>query len=71
MQRLQSEENADVIGISILSGSHKEIAEQIKEELTHYKAVIIFLLYLVESSLSLILKLSKNWIKEIFTQKDF
>lgn len=34
------EENADVIGVSILSGSHLELAEQIFNELKHYKADI-------------------------------
>jgi len=66
------EENADVIGISILSGSHKEIAEQIKDELTHYKAVdhipVIFGGIIPESDFE---TLKSIGVKEIFTPKDF
>jgi (2R)-ethylmalonyl-CoA mutase len=66
------EENADVIGISILSGSHKEIAEQLKDELIHYKAYdhipIVFGGIIPESDFD---ELRKIGIKEIFTPKDF
>ncbi|HMW03726.1 MAG TPA: protein meaA [Leptospiraceae bacterium] len=66
------EENADVIGISILSGSHKEIAEQIKEELIHYKAFehipVIFGGIIPESDFDALRAIG---IKDIFTPKDF
>lgn len=66
------EENADVIGISILSGSHKEIAEQIKEELIHYKAFehipVIFGGIIPESDFDALRTIG---IKDIFTPKDF
>ncbi len=66
------EENADVIGISILSGSHKEIAEQIKTELIHYKAYeqipVVFGGIIPESDFA---ELHKIGVKDIFTPKDF
>jgi ethylmalonyl-CoA mutase len=65
------EENADVIGISILSGSHVEIAKQIMDELTHYKAKehipVVFGGIIPESDFS---TLKQIGIKEIFTPKD-
>ncbi|MBP7283301.1 MAG: protein meaA, partial [Leptospiraceae bacterium] len=58
--------------ISILSGSHKEIAEQIKEELIHYKAFdhipVIFGGIIPESDFD---TLKSIGVKEIFTPKDF
>lgn len=65
------EENADVIGISILSGSHKEIAQQIKDELKHYKASeipVIFGGIIPDSDFD---ELRRIGIREIFTPKDF
>jgi (2R)-ethylmalonyl-CoA mutase len=66
------EENADVIGISILSGSHIEIAEQMKEELIHYKAFdnipVVFGGIIPESDFE---TLKSVGVREIFTPKDF
>ncbi len=66
------EENADVIGISILSGSHKEIAKQIMDELKHYKAEnkipVVMGGIIPESDFD---SLKKDGVKEIFTPKDF
>ncbi|HNF16080.1 MAG TPA: cobalamin B12-binding domain-containing protein, partial [Leptospiraceae bacterium] len=66
------EENADVIGISILSGSHKEIAEQISSELVHYKAKeqipVVFGGIIPESDFG---SLKSLGVKEIFTPKDY
>jgi len=66
------EENADVIGISILSGSHKEIAENIMSELTHYKAKdhipVVFGGIIPEADFS---GLKNIGIREIFTPKDY
>lgn len=66
------EENADVIGISILSGSHKEIAENIMNELAYYKAKenipVVFGGIIPESDFQ---GLKTIGIKEIFTPKDF
>ncbi|MDX1961210.1 MAG: protein meaA [Leptospiraceae bacterium] len=66
------EENADIIGISILSGSHNEIAAQIQSELIHYKAAasipVIFGGIIPESDFD---SLKKIGVKEIFTPKDF
>jgi ethylmalonyl-CoA mutase len=66
------EENADVIGISILSGSHKEIAEQIKNELVHYKAFehipVVFGGIIPETDFK---ELNQIGVKDIFTPKDF
>ncbi|MCE9500200.1 MAG: protein meaA [Leptospira sp.] len=66
------EENADVIGISILSGSHNEIAKQILDELVHYKASdkipVVMGGIIPESDFE---SLRKTGIKEIFTPKDF
>ncbi|MBE7413400.1 MAG: protein meaA [Leptospiraceae bacterium] len=66
------EENADVIGLSILSGSHKEIAKQIIDELRHYKAEgkipVVMGGIIPESDFD---SLRKDGIKEIFTPKDF
>ncbi len=66
------EENADIIGISILSGSHKEIADGIMKELVHYKAKdhipVVFGGIIPESDFA---GLKSIGIKEIFTPKDF
>lgn len=64
------EENADVIGISILSGSHNEIAEQIFDELKHYKANIPVVIggIIPESDFE---SLKKQGIREVFTPKDY
>jgi (2R)-ethylmalonyl-CoA mutase len=64
------EENADVIGISILSGSHNEIAEQIFDELKHYKANIPVVMggIIPESDFE---SLKKQGIREVFTPKDY
>ncbi|WCL47685.1 protein meaA [Leptospira sp. GIMC2001] len=64
------EENADVIGISILSGSHNEIAAQIFNELTHYKAGIPVIMggIIPESDFA---SLKKQGIREVFTPKDY
>lgn len=66
------EENADIIGISILSGSHKEIADGIMQELVHYKAKdhipVVFGGIIPESDFA---GLKNIGIKEIFTPKDF
>ncbi len=66
------EENANIIGISILSGSHKEIAEQIKQELIHYKALgsipVIFGGIIPESDFE---ELKRIGVSDIFTPKDF
>jgi ethylmalonyl-CoA mutase len=66
------EENANIIGISILSGSHKEIAEQIKQELIHYKAFgsipVIFGGIIPESDFE---ELKRIGVSDIFTPKDF
>jgi (2R)-ethylmalonyl-CoA mutase len=65
------EENADIIGISILSGSHKEIAGQIKDELAHYKAESIPVVFggiIPESDFD---SLKTLGVEEIFTPKDF
>ncbi|MCP5502413.1 MAG: protein meaA [Leptospiraceae bacterium] len=66
------EENADVIGISILSGSHMEIANQIMEELRHYKAEnhipVVFGGIIPEADYE---GLKKVGVKAIFTPKDF
>jgi (2R)-ethylmalonyl-CoA mutase len=65
------EENADVIGISILSGSHKEIADQMFHELDHYKAKdkipVVFGGIIPESDFSY---LEERGVKAIFTPKD-
>lgn len=65
------EENADVIGISILSGSHKEIAKQMFDELVHYKAdgkiPVVFGGIIPESDFD---SLKKTGVKAIFTPKD-
>lgn len=65
------EENADIIGISILSGSHKEIAEHIMSELDHYKAKdhipVVFGGIIPEGDFS---ELRSRGVKEIFTPKD-
>jgi (2R)-ethylmalonyl-CoA mutase len=66
------EESADIIGISILSGSHKEIADGIMKELVHYKAKdhipVVFGGIIPESDFA---GLKSIGIKEIFTPKDF
>jgi ethylmalonyl-CoA mutase len=66
------EENADVIGISILSGSHNEIADHIMRELIHYKAKdqipVVFGGIIPESDFS---GLKALGIREVFTPKDF
>ncbi|TGM06576.1 protein meaA [Leptospira jelokensis] len=64
------EENANVIGLSILSGSHKEIAKQLFDELTHYKANIPVVIggIIPESDFE---ELKKMGIREIFTPKDY
>ncbi|TGN14532.1 protein meaA [Leptospira ilyithenensis] len=64
------EENADVIGISILSGSHKEIVQQLFDELAHYKAKIPVVIggIIPESDFD---ELRAMGIKEIFTPKDY
>jgi (2R)-ethylmalonyl-CoA mutase len=66
------EENADVIGISILSGSHNEIAAHIISELKHYKAEknipVIFGGIIPESDFAHLRELG---VKEIFTPKDY
>ncbi|MCB1190564.1 MAG: protein meaA [Leptospiraceae bacterium] len=65
------EENADIIGISILSGSHKEIAEQIMSELDHYKAKdhipVVFGGIIPEDDFQV---LKSKGVKAIFTPKD-
>jgi len=65
------EENADIIGISILSGSHKEIAEQIFSELEHYEAKesipVVFGGIIPESDFQ---SLKTIGVKEVFTPKD-
>jgi (2R)-ethylmalonyl-CoA mutase len=64
------EENADVIGISILSGSHNEIAEQLFEELRHYKASIPVVMggIIPESDFE---NLKRVGVQEVFTPKDY
>lgn len=64
------EENADVIGLSILSGSHKEITAQIFSELEHYKAKIPVIIggIIPDSDFD---ELKKMGIQEIFTPKDY
>lgn len=64
------EENADVIGVSILSGSHLELAEQIFNELKHYKADIpvVFGGIIPPSDFETLTKLG---VKAIFTPKDY
>jgi len=66
------EENADVIGISILSGSHNEIADHIMKELIHYKAKdhipVVFGGIIPESDFS---GLKSLGVREVFTPKDF
>ncbi|MCC5813462.1 MAG: protein meaA [Leptospira sp.] len=64
------EENADVIGISILSGSHNEIAEQLFDELRHYKADVPVIMggIIPESDFA---GLKKQGVKEVFTPKDY
>jgi len=64
------EENADVIGLSILSGSHNEIATQIFDELKHYKADIPVIMggIIPEGDFA---NLKKQGIREVFTPKDF
>ncbi|MGV3666294.1 MAG: protein meaA [Leptospira bouyouniensis] len=64
------EENANVIGLSILSGSHKEIAKQLFDELAHYKAKIPVVIggIIPESDFE---ELKKMGIREIFTPKDY
>ncbi len=64
------EENANVIGVSILSGSHVELAEQIFAELKHYKADIpvIFGGIIPPPDFE---KLYKIGVKAIFTPKDY
>lgn len=64
------EENADVIGLSILSGSHNEIATQIFSELVHYKANIPVVMggIIPESDFD---GLRKQGIREVFTPKDY
>ncbi|TGK82800.1 protein meaA [Leptospira bourretii] len=64
------EENANVIGLSILSGSHKEIVKQLFDELTHYKAKIPVVIggIIPESDFD---ELKKMGIREIFTPKDY
>ncbi|EQA46258.1 methylmalonyl-CoA mutase [Leptospira broomii serovar Hurstbridge str. 5399] len=64
------EENANVIGVSILSGSHVELARQIFEELKHYKADIpvVFGGIIPHSDFE---ALTKIGVKAIFTPKDY
>ncbi|TGK09049.1 protein meaA [Leptospira fletcheri] len=64
------EENANVIGVSILSGSHIELAEQIFQELKHYKAEIpvVFGGIIPASDFE---TLKKIGVKAIFTPKDY
>jgi (2R)-ethylmalonyl-CoA mutase len=66
------EENADVIGLSILSGSHKEIAEKIFSELDHYNAKdeipVVMGGIIPESDFE---SLKKLGVKDIFTPKDY
>ncbi|PJZ44162.1 protein meaA [Leptospira brenneri] len=64
------EENANVIGLSILSGSHKEIVKQLFDELTHYKAKIPVVIggIIPESDFE---ELKAMGIREIFTPKDY
>ncbi|EQA36068.1 methylmalonyl-CoA mutase [Leptospira inadai serovar Lyme str. 10] len=64
------EENANVIGVSILSGSHVELARQIFEELKHYKADIpvVFGGIIPQSDFE---ALTKIGVKAIFTPKDY
>ncbi|MCW7490779.1 protein meaA [Leptospira meyeri] len=64
------EENANVIGLSILSGSHKEIVKQLFDELAHYKAKIPVVIggIIPESDFE---ELKKMGIREIFTPKDY
>ncbi|TGK01942.1 protein meaA [Leptospira langatensis] len=64
------EENANVIGVSILSGSHVELAEQIFAELKHYKADIpvVFGGIIPQPDFD---KLHKIGVKAIFTPKDY
>lgn len=64
------EENADVIGISLLSGSHMELAKQVFEELKHYKADIPVVLggIIPKADVGELMKLG---IKEVFTPKDY
>ncbi|PJZ70932.1 protein meaA [Leptospira perolatii] len=64
------EENADVIGVSILSGSHVELAEQIFAELKHYKADIpvVFGGIIPQPDFEVLTKIG---VKAIFTPKDY
>lgn len=66
------EENADVIGISILSGSHKEIIKQLFDELDHYKAKdkipVVIGGIIPESDFAELIEMG---IKAIFTPKDY
>lgn len=64
------EENANVIGVSILSGSHIELAEQIFAELKHYKADIpvVFGGIIPQPDFQ---RLQQIGVKAIFTPKDY
>lgn len=66
------EENANVIGVSILSGSHIEIAEQMMQELAHYKAKdsipVVFGGIIPEADFA---RLKEIGIQDIFTPKDY
>lgn len=64
------EENADLIGLSILSGSHKEIVLQIFDELKHYKSNIPVIVggIIPESDFQ---ELESMGVRGIFTPKDY
>ncbi len=66
------EENADIIGLSILSGSHKEIVAQVMNELKHFdaesKIPVIVGGIIPDSDHQAVLDLG---IAEIYTPKDF
>ncbi|RME91631.1 MAG: protein meaA [Candidatus Hydrogenedentota bacterium] len=66
------EENADLIGLSILSGSHKEIVRQIMEELKDHGAYdhipVVVGGIIPESDFK---ELREMGVKDIFTPKDY
>ncbi len=66
------EENADLVGLSILSGSHKEIVKQVMSELQKYGAAehipVVVGGIIPESDFH---ELQKAGVEHIFTPKDF
>ena len=65
------EENVDIIGISLLSGAHIEITQELLKELKHYHAEKIPLVIggiIPQKDFPILKKLG---VKEIFTPKDY